>query len=78
MGECANFLHPYPVRTLQMADEFMSAYDNQAVVTLLGLDERADTRTLARRQAAAAEDPYAYVGSRVPISYRDGRWVLVF
>lgn len=43
----------------KMADEFMSAYDNQAVVTLLGLDERADTRTLARRQAAAAEDPYA-------------------
>lgn len=51
-----------------MADEFMSAYDNQAVVTLLGLDERADSRTVARRQAVAAEDPYAYVGSRMPIS----------
>lgn len=42
----------------QIADEFMSVYNNDAVVTLLGLDERADSHTVARRQAAKT-DPYA-------------------
>ena len=43
-----------------MADEFMSMYLGDAVVTLLGLGERADSHNLARRQAAKS-DPYAYV-----------------
>lgn len=43
----------------KMADEFMSMYNQEAVVTLLGLDERRDTHLIARRQLAAKTDPYA-------------------